>query len=546
MRSAHFTRACCAVVAVSLAALAAGGCGKTTGKRGGSMTILETSFPDFLDPALSYGVEGWEPLTQVYPGLLTYPHASGAAGAKIAPGLAEALPTISKGGLTYRLRLRKRLNFSDGRPIRASDFKASIERVIAADSKGSSLGYLNIAGAEQFAKTKKGGIAGIVVDDATGDITIQLVKPRGPFVYELGIPFAGVVPKGTPASPQTNHPAPGAGRYVIREVVPNRSFVLVKNPRFSPGLQGTAVDVGKIARINVKVVSSPATQVTQLEQNRADFLVDNPTGDRVGEIRRSYKSRYREFPTTSTYFFFLNASAPPFDKLAVRQAVNYALDFDALNRTQSGFLEPWHGVLPRDVPGYEPSPNLYPGPNLTKARELIRRAGAAGAKVTVWSVSEDPTPRTMAYYQDVLNKLGFKTTLKTLSGATYFDVVGDRKTKAQTGWANFVADYPHPADFIDQLLNPDNIQPTNNVNLSYNASDTGLAARINALAQQQLTSKTEQQWAALDRYAQQQAYLAIYGTRKQSTFFSTRMDFAHCKGDDWPLATHDWARFCLK
>jgi hypothetical protein len=53
-------------------------------------------------------------------------------------------------------------------------------------------------------------------------------------------------------------------------------------------------------------------------------------------------------------------------------------------------------------------------------------------------------------------------------------------------------------------------------------------------------------WAALDRYAQQQAYWGIYATRKQSTFFSDRMNFQNCKGDDWPLATHDWGRFCLK
>ena len=67
-----------------------------------------------------------------------------------------------------------------------------------------------------------------------------------------------------------------------------------------------------------------------------------------------------------------------------------------------------------------------------------------------------------------------------------------------------------------------------------------------AAAAKPLTSQTEKEWAALDRDAQQHAYWGIYGTRKQSTFFSDRMDFRNCKGDDWPLATHDWGRFCLK
>jgi peptide/nickel transport system substrate-binding protein len=523
-------------------------CGSSsTGRSGGSITILQTNFPDALDPAQAITADGWEPLTQVYPGLLTFFHASGAAGAKVAPGLAESLPQISADGRTYRLRLRKNLNFSNGAPILASDFKHSVERVMATDSPGVGLGYADIVGAEQFAKTKKGGITGIVANDSTGEVTIQLVQPRGSFTYLLAIPFAGVVPASTPEKNQTQHPPPGAGRYVIRNVDQGRGYQLVKNQRFSPGLKGTAVDVGKVNGITVKINSNTSAQVTQIESNQADFMVDNPTSDRAGQVRSKYTgTRYREFPTTSTYYMFMNTEAPPFDKLAVRQAVNWALDFDALNRVQAGFLSKTHGILPPQLPGYEPSPDLYPGPNLQKARQLIAQAGAKGAQVTVWGNDQDPTPQTMAYYTDLLNKIGLKAKLKTIAAADYFPAVGDRSLRAQTGFANWTEDYPHPADFIDGLLNPDNITATNNNNLSYNASDTGFAKRINAVAAQPLNTRTKKEWAALDRYAQQQAYWGVYATRKQSTFFSDRMNFKDCKGDDWPLATHDWGRFCLK
>jgi peptide/nickel transport system substrate-binding protein len=523
-------------------------CGSSsTGKTGGKMTILQTSFPDYLDPALSYTVDGWEPLTQVYPGLLAFAHAPGKAGSKVEPGLAEALPQISADQKTYHLRLRKNLNFSNGAPIKASDFKASIERVIATDSQGVGLGYTNIVGAEQFGKTKKGGISGIQVNDATGDVTINLVKPRGAFTYELAVPFAGVVPASTPAKNQTQHPPPGAGRYMITNAEQGRAYTLVKNPRFSPGLKGTAVDVGHLNEIDVKINGNISAQVTQVANNQADFMIDNPTADRAGEVRSKYTNkRYREFATTSTFYFFMNTETPPFDKLQVRQAVNYALDFDALNRTQAGFLNKTHGILPQQIGGYEPSPDLYPGPNLQKAHQLIQQAGAQGAKVTVWSDDKDPTPRTMAYFTDLLNKIGLKATQKTIAAGTYFTTIGNRSLKAQTGWSNWFEDYPHPADFIDVLLNPSKVVATGNNNYSYNTSDTGFANRINTVAAQQLTPETEKEWASLDRYAQQQAYWAVYGTRKQSTFFSTRMDFQNCKGDDWPLGTHDWGRFCLK
>lgn len=532
---------------VSMGATALTACGGSSGRTGGTMTILDSNFPDALDPALSISADGWQPLAQVYPGLLTFRHESGAAGARVAPALATGLPAVSADGRTYRLRLRKGLTFSNGQPVKASDFKRSIERVLALDSPGASLGYADIVGADTFAKTKKGGVSGIRVNDATGDITIQLSQPRGAFTYELAIPFAGVVPAATPDGNQTPSPPPGAGRYVIRQVQPDRSYVLVKNQRFSSGLKGTAVDVGKLNRIEVRVNRNISAQVTQVASNQADFMIDNPTAGRAGEVRRKYSgTRYREFPTTSTYYFFMNASAPPFDKLAVRQAVNYALDFQALNRVQDGFLAPQHQILPKPIPGYEPSPNLYKGPDMTRARQLIQQAGARGAKVTVWGNNEDPVPQTMAYYTDLLNRIGLNAKLKTVAPQSYFPTVGDPSVHAQTGFANWTADYPHPADFIDNLLNPGNVTSANNQNLTQNTADKGFATRIDAVAAQQLTSRTEREWAALDRYAQQQAYWGVYGTRRQSTFFSTRMDFKNCKGDDWPLATHDWARFCLK
>ena len=547
-RTGTLGRAATGAAIALLVAGVLGACGSSsTGRSGGNITILQTNFPDFLDPALSYTVDGWEPLTQVYPGLVAFVHAPGAAGAKVQPGLADALPRISSDGKTYTLRLRKQINFSDGTPIKASDFKHSIERVLATDSQGVGLGYTNIVGAEQFGKTKKGGISGIVVNDATGDITMHLVKPRGSFTYELAIPFAAPVPAATPSKNQTQHPPPGAGRYVIKNVEQGRSYTLARNPHFSPGLKGTAIDVGKVNGINVKINGSITTQVTQIANNQADFMIDNPTADRAGEVRSKYTGkRYREFATTSTFYMFMNSEAPPFDKLAVRQAVNWALDFDALNRTQAGFLAKQHGILPPQIAGYAPSPDLYPGPNLQKAQQLIAQAGAKGAQVTVWGDDKDPTPQTMAYYTDLLNKIGLKAKLKTIAADTYFTTIGDRSLKAQTGFADWFEDYPHPADFIDVLLNPSKVVATGNNNYSYNASDTGYANRINAVAAKPLTSQTEKEWAALDRYAQQQAYWGIYATRKQSTFFSDRMDFQNCKGDDWPLATHDWGRFCLK
>ena len=126
------------------------------GKTGGSIKIDETSFPDFLDPALSYTVDGWEALNGVYTGLVTYAHVGGQDGAKVVPGLAEDMPKISADGKTYDFVLRDGLKFSDGTPVKASDFKHSIERILAQDSQGSGLGYTSIVGRRGLPEDQEG------------------------------------------------------------------------------------------------------------------------------------------------------------------------------------------------------------------------------------------------------------------------------------------------------------------------------------------------------------------------------------------------------
>src|ERR671916_601524 len=92
------------VVALSLLTMSAcggdddsaDGGGSGSGKTGGSITISQTSQPDFLDPALAYTQNATEALWLVYTPLIAYPHKEGEAGAQLIPGLAEELPKVSE------------------------------------------------------------------------------------------------------------------------------------------------------------------------------------------------------------------------------------------------------------------------------------------------------------------------------------------------------------------------------------------------------------------------------------------------------------------
>src|SRR5205085_6458402 len=150
----------------------------------------------------------------VYTPLLTYRHASGHAGTELVPGLAESLPQVSRDGRTYWLKLRAGLRYSDGEPVRASDFEHAIERVLALASPGTSF-FLGIDGAQQYVGRKRHGgrLRGITTDDRTRAIAIRLTQPDGTFPNVLAMVFAAPVPRSTPFSNRTASPPPGVGPY---------------------------------------------------------------------------------------------------------------------------------------------------------------------------------------------------------------------------------------------------------------------------------------------------------------------------------------------
>src|SRR5450755_2460867 len=186
--------------------------GGSTGKSGGTVTLVGGTAPDSLDPQFGYTTQAAEPDWLAYTGLTTYAHVNGTAGGNLIPGLATALPTITNGGKTYTATLRKGLVFSNGQPVKASDFAYTVERAIKLPWGGSGQFITSqIVGGQAYASGKAKTISGITTDDATGKITINLVAPYGAFGNILAFPALGLVPTGSPMKNQPNSPPPGVG-----------------------------------------------------------------------------------------------------------------------------------------------------------------------------------------------------------------------------------------------------------------------------------------------------------------------------------------------
>jgi peptide/nickel transport system substrate-binding protein len=485
---------------------------------------LETdSGIDYLDPGLTYSPEGSGVLWNVYLPLLGYKHVSGRGGATIVPYLARELPSISPDGKTYTLVLRRGLKYSDGTPVRARDFKATIERDFRLESPGVAF-FSNVVGAAEYGRTKKGQIAGIAGDDVTGRITIQLTAPQADFENVLASEFAALVPARAPASDTSTHPLPATGPYVIKSYKPNDKIVEVRNPYFDPAAFGGNVPAGNPDSVVWDVVGGDGVALKRVIDGQDDWdgFHAIPPGQ-LSSVQRKYAGQIRRYLSPNTYYFFMNTQVAPFTSLLVRQAVNYAIDRSALVTLYDGLAIPTENVLPPTYPQYRKH-DFYPY-DLAKAKRLVAQSGFEGTRVTVWSHRSGLDSKASTYLVGVLNSLGFEAKKKTIASSVYWATISNEATKAQIGFADWFQDYPHPLDWFDVLLNGEAITKTFNSNYAV-FDDPSVNAEIDSLRGRLPSAAVNRAWARLDAAVMRQAPWAPFLNRQFTDFFSRRVDLA--------------------
>jgi peptide/nickel transport system substrate-binding protein len=538
--------------ALALVASASGGRSNATtsgaAKAGNSKTFANFRIAydtgiDFLDPALSYTVQGWSIMWNVYLPLLGYRHVNGPAGATLVPYLAKSMPVVSNGGKTYTLTLRSGLEYSDGTPIKASDFKKTIERDFLVDSPG--VGFFgNIVGAAKFGSTKKGSISGISTDDVTGKITIHLTAPEGDFEYILATTFAAPVPPNTPDKDQSTTPAPSSGPYMIQSYTPNKQVIVVRNPDFKASMFGGNVPAGNPDKMTIDIIGDPGVALNRTLNGQDDYDFQQPPTDRLTEIQSKYPNQIKVYTPANTFYFFMNNRVAPFNNVKVRQAVNYAINRKAMVRIQGGLASPTENILPPTYPSYKKL-NLYPY-NLAKAKAMIKAAGAVGTKVTVWTDDNETrrAPEMGQYMTSVLNSIGLKASLKKINASVYWTTVGNQATKAQIGFADWFQDYPHPLDWFDVLLNGDRITQTHNNNYA-NFNDPSVNKEIAALKRApEMTPSVVRRWTALEKKIMQEAPWAPYLNVQYIDTFNSDIDLS-CYVNH-VLYEFDFATICKK
>jgi peptide/nickel transport system substrate-binding protein len=539
------------VVGIALLLIAVGfggGAEKQAGKPISILRINSNTDTDYTDPALAYYQISWQFEYATCLKLLNYPDKAGSAGLVLVPEAARSLPVVSNNGKTYTFTIRTGFKFSppSNEVVTAETFRHVIERDLNPKTQSASASFMgDIQGTDAYVKGKAKHISGIKVSGSKLTITLDKIAPD--FLSRIAMPFFCAVPKTTPINPKGERTVPSAGPYYIASYTPKRRIVLKKNPNYH-GSRPRNVD-----EIDYKVGVNQDQSVLEIKQGKADYVADGVAPGQIASLIAQYgpdspaakqgKQQYFINPLLGFQYIVINTTRPNFRNVKVRQAIAYAIDRPALIR-QGGprTAIPADQYLPPRMPGYK-DVHIYPlnGPDVNTAKRLMRESGVkTPIKAILYTCNASPCPERAQVLQQNLKPIGINIQIKQFERAVQFEKEGTRGEPFDLADEGWLADYADPYDFINILLNGENIQATGNVDFSY-FNNPVYNKRMDAASRLSGDARAST-YAQLDAdIARNQAPLVAWGYILNPDFFSPRIG---CQ--IWSAYTMDLSALCLR
>src|SRR5262245_19564291 len=372
---ALFALACCALVtALGVGSGAASGRASRPSKVDtGPLRIEMTSDQIQTDPARAFDDQSWELEHATCATLLNYPDSPGAAGSRLRPEIAAAMPSVSPDGLTYTFEIRSDYAFSPPATgvVTAESMKYTIERALDPDLAGPVGQFLaNVEGVNEYINRQRSEITGIV---AQGNmLTVHLIRPEGEILSLLSMPFFCAVPMSMPRAEQVA-PIPSAGPYYVSQRTVGQSLILSRNSNYTRPRPHNfdsieyAFGAGEqeiFQRVLSGATDYGAVPVAEVERIAQQYGPDS------AEAARGWQ-RFFAYPINCIGMIPLNTERPTFADVNMRKAVNFAIDRTALAATAGPFAgSTTDQYLPPGVPGFSDL-DVYPShPDLERGRNL--------------------------------------------------------------------------------------------------------------------------------------------------------------------------------
>lgn len=542
-----------AATALALAALA--GFGPTFAQagadhRGGTLRLVSVSSQGTLDPHINYTAQFWQLYAFLYDGLVSFKKVGGPESTEVVPDLAEAMPVISNDGKTYTFTLRKGIKFSDGSDMTAKDVLASFQRIFKVLGPTAGTFYNGIVGADKCLAEPAGCTldGGVIIDEAAGTVTINLTAADPEFLFKLSAPHAAILPSETTDKDNGNAPIPGTGAYMVKSYDPNNSMVMVRNPAFKEWSKDAQPD-GYVDEIDYTFGGTEEAAVNAIMNGQADWMYDTPPADRLAELSTAAPDQIHLAPLYAWWYAPMNVNIAPFNDVRVRQALNYAIDRDALVSLFGGpaLAQPVCQVLPPEFPGHEDQ-CLYtqdPGtswsaPDMEKAQALVDESGTKGAKITVVTEDNAASRGIGTYLQSVLTDLGYDASVQTISGDIQFTYIQNTNNNVQISVSQWYADYPAASNFLNVLFGCDSFHPGSDASINIAGfCDKGIDAQMKAAIALGANDPeaANAQWAKIDAAVMEKSPALPLFTPQQVDLVSARVgNYQFSNQNHWLIA----------
>jgi oligopeptide transport system substrate-binding protein len=426
--------------------LLVGGCqsDEETVPSGEGVLSLYGTDPYTLDPAVTSEVTSQEYIAQLFTGLVCL-------GDKLepAPDIAERWE-VSDDGMTYTFYLRQDVKFQDGRQVKAEDFKYSWERTCRPETGSQTAAtYLgDIVGVEEVLSGEREDISGVrVVGDYTLEVTID--APKSYFLSKMTYPTAFVVDRANVESGGEWWRSPnGTGPFKLKQWDENQLLILERNELY----------YGEPAKVDSVVFhlwsGVPVNMYETGEIDVAGIGADNieKATDETGPFYQDLKVT----PELSFYYIGFNTAQPPFDDVNIRRAFSLAIDKDKLvSLAFKDMVQRADGILPPGMPGYNEGLSGLSF-DIDKAKELIASSKYGDVSqlppititTTGWGglISGDLEAIVYQWREN----LGVEVKVRQLEPERFlYNLMEEKDEMFYIGW---VADYPHPQDFLDVLF----------------------------------------------------------------------------------------------
>ncbi|MEU8661374.1 ABC transporter substrate-binding protein [Actinoplanes philippinensis] len=508
--------------------------------KGGVVKLLHAAEFEHLDPQKIYVSDSLSMATQFARTLTGYKE-DGKGNLKLVGDLATTAGEDVNGDCkVWKYTLKDGLKFEDGTPITGADVVYGISRSFDPDWGMGPL-YIQqwLTDAVEYNTTYKGPFKspGAEVPGLKADgnvITFTFPKPQCETPFAVAMPTTAPVPKAKDTKGDYDRKPVSSGPYMIKEHAYDQYIDFVRNPNWDPAtdpirnayMDGIRVEFGIDAETGANRVVADAAedQTAFIWANVPAAVLSKTTSD------PKVKERVKSGPSQYVEYMWINTDRVK--DLKVRQALNYAVDRDAIIKVRGGIDQFGSTITSPTIGGYQ-NYNAYDGGqsgNPEKAKELL---GGKPIKLT-YAFPNIPVRQQMAAKsKEVYAKAGIELVLTPLDPATYYDSVGTKGNQYDLIRGGWGADWPSSSTVIPALLDGRTIRDKGNQNLAYFNEDevNKEIDRIKGLK----VAEAAPAWAALDKLIMEkyaplvpQYYIGTYeitGSKIGGTFLSD--SFSH-------------------